>query len=109
MSTAESKQKLEFLKGERSFNEKFVAFFVLAMLGTWCMLFELYVQGREAQRRDGWDEMGLWSEKGIVYAGALATGVAEAFVAQGVFGLLARVVEERRARGSWTAVFRCVW
>lgn len=108
MSSEKSKRHLELLEEERSFNENLVACSVLILLGTWCMLFELYVQGREAQRRDEWDEMGLWSGKWIVYAGALATGAAEAFVAQGVFGLLARVVEERRARGYWTAVVRRV-
>ena len=104
MSPTESKQKLEFLKGERSFNENFIAFFVLAMLGTWCMLFEGFALAKEAKSRDGWDEMGLWSEKGIAYASVVASGVAEGFIAQGVFALVARAVEERRARGSWAAV-----
>lgn len=104
MSAAESKQRLQFLIGERSFNEKLVAFLFPLLLGTWCMLFEFFVLGNEARGRDGWDEMGLWSEKGIAYAGAVASGVAEGFIAQAVFALLARAVEERRARGSWAAV-----
>lgn len=68
------------------------------------MLFELFTLAKEAKLRDGWDEMGLWGEKGIAYAGVVARGVAEGFIAQGVFALIARAVEERRARGSWAAV-----
>merc|ERR1712014_37089 len=104
LNKAESKQKLEFLRRERSFNEKLVAFLVPTLLGTWCMLFELFTLAKEAKLRDGWDEMGLWGEKGIAYAGVVARGVAEGFIAQGVFALIARAVEERRARGSWAAV-----
>lgn len=104
MSPAESKQKLDILKWERSFNEKLIAFLVPLLLGTWCTLFEAFALGEEAKRRDDWDEMGFWSEKGIAYVGVVASGVAEGFIAQGVFALVARAVEERRTRGSWAAV-----
>lgn len=62
------------------------------MLGVWCTLYEAFVLHEEGPK-DGWES---WKVKWVAYAGVIARGVTEAFIAQGVLALCVRVYERQR-------------